>query len=418
MSHAIVGRTRGPRVLGVALAIALLAALFVVVAAPARAEMTVTVVLDKASYLSGDTATATAIVYRTPGPVNYTYSWEVSELFGGTLLSVLSGNVTLDYDIPLDFQGTLVFTATIDDGTTQVTDSQIAGVEIAYMSLTLDRADFNPGDIITAYYGVSSHVIMTPQYDYEVEDSAGTVVLAGNTAVAQFSFDSPDPASPWYIFRVVASQDGNSTQIEATIYQASGAVLGVTMDKTSYAPGETVRLHLSVTPRGTTALPSQFRWTVSFALFGQAASATTTSPVTDFSILVPQSMGSGDLVLLVAELNTGATAILAVRVGPTNPVWSTEIGGIPVFALILTLLFVLLLIGLAALWRRVGGGRGPAPMPPGAAGPAPPPEPPRRGPTIPMAVACKHCGKTIDLTTSKRPIEVMCPSCGETQLVT
>src|SRR5437879_13361874 len=37
------------------------------------AAMTVTVVLDKSSYLSGDTASATAIVYRTPAPANYTY---------------------------------------------------------------------------------------------------------------------------------------------------------------------------------------------------------------------------------------------------------------------------------------------------------------------------------------------------------
>jgi predicted RNA-binding Zn-ribbon protein involved in translation (DUF1610 family) len=34
-----------------------------------------------------------------------------------------------------------------------------------------------------------------------------------------------------------------------------------------------------------------------------------------------------------------------------------------------------------------------------------------------MSVTCRHCGKAIEITTSKRPIEVMCPSCGETQVV-
>jgi len=34
-----------------------------------------------------------------------------------------------------------------------------------------------------------------------------------------------------------------------------------------------------------------------------------------------------------------------------------------------------------------------------------------------MTVTCKACGAPIEITTSKRPIEVMCPSCGETQMV-
>jgi len=35
-----------------------------------------------------------------------------------------------------------------------------------------------------------------------------------------------------------------------------------------------------------------------------------------------------------------------------------------------------------------------------------------------MSITCRRCGKPIDLSTSRRPIEVMCPSCGETQVVT
>ncbi|MFQ5910128.1 MAG: hypothetical protein ACE5IJ_05325 [Thermoplasmata archaeon] len=35
----------------------------------------------------------------------------------------------------------------------------------------------------------------------------------------------------------------------------------------------------------------------------------------------------------------------------------------------------------------------------------------------PMLINCKACGAPIELTTSKRPLEVMCPSCGETEMV-
>jgi DNA-directed RNA polymerase subunit RPC12/RpoP len=86
---------------------------------------------------------------------------------------------------------------------------------------------------------------------------------------------------------------------------------------------------------------------------------------------------------------------------------------------LLGLLFILLFAAFIGLWRRVSGGRMGGFMPPAG---GPPPPPPPQGiayapPSSPMSVICKHCGKSIDLTTSKRPIEVMCPNCGETQLV-
>ena len=87
------------------------------------------------------------------------------------------------------------------------------------------------------------------------------------------------------------------------------------------------------------------------------------------------------------------------------------------FALILGVLFVLLLLMVIALWRKVGAGFGP--IGGKAAVPPPPPEGPvPSAPTSPMSITCRRCGKPIDLSTSRRPIEVMCPSCGETQVVT
>jgi len=417
MARTSSGRTRTARALACTLVIALLATVLVVSAPPARAALTATVALDKASYLSGDTALARAIVYRTPGPGNYTYSWEVSRLFGGVLATEPNGNATYRYAIPLDVTGTLVFEVTVHDGTDTAVATRTANVAIAYMAMMLDRADFSPGDTINAFYSLSSRVIANPTFDYEVEDSAGTIVLSGNTTTGtSFSYRTPNPASPFYTFRVTASEDTNSTEASIAISQASGAVLGMTFDRPLYGPGETIRVHLTLTARGTTALPSQFRWFVTFGLGTALASATTTRPEVDLVISVPQGAGNGDVVLIAQEFNTGAVTIQSVRIGPSNPLWSTEIGGMPVFAVLLALLFILVLLALAVLWRRMAAGRGPTPAQPGGMTPPPPPEP-RHAPT-PMSVACKHCGKMIDITTSKRPIEVMCPSCGETQLVT
>ena len=423
MSSALLRR---PPALALAFAIAFLVS--VVAAVPtARADtspvvpaaaMTVTVALDKSSYLSGDGATATAIVYRTPSPGNYTYSWRVRDLFGGVLNQTPNGAAQFTYAIPLTFTGTLRFDVTVDDGAGLVVTSPVrnAPVSLAYMSLSLDRGDFNPGDTITAYYGVASHVILNPKYDYEVDDETALAVLTGNTTQSFFSFTTPDPASRTYTFHVTATDGANSTEAHASIAQAAGFVLGMTFDKPSYAAGETVHAHLTLTARGMTALPSQFRWTLAFAAV--SVSATTTAPQADLVLTLPQGTGSGDILVFASESNTGASAFQTVNIGESkNALWSTEIAGIPAFAVALGLLFLLLLVAVVGLWRRVGGGRMAGLGPEGK--PAPPPleRPVRAPPASPMSVMCRNCGKPIDLTTSKRPIEVMCPSCGETQLV-
>jgi len=148
------------------------------------------------------------------------------------------------------------------------------------------------------------------------------------------------------------------------------------------------------------------------------AEVVTTSPEGDLYVTVPQGTSSGDVLLFVGEDGTGSMVLETVRIGATNTFWTTEIAGIPLFAVLLGLLVVLLLLVTFVLWRRGGAG---ARMAPAAGKPVPPPPP--SGPataapgTGPMSVVCRHCGKPIDITTSKRPIEIMCPACGETQIV-
>ncbi len=228
--------------LGFAFAIAFLALAAVVPAAKAApnpidpAAMTVSVVLDKSSYLSGDTASARAIVYRTPAPGNYTYVWRVRNLFFQLLNTTTTAGAVFNYPIALAYTGTLRFEATVDDGQgTVVAGQQSATVAQAYMSLTLDRGDYNPGDTISAFYGVSSHVIMNPAYSYAVTDTNTVVVFSGTTNATFFSFATPNPSSRSYTFRVTATDRGNSTQALATINQATGFVLGMSFDRASYA---------------------------------------------------------------------------------------------------------------------------------------------------------------------------------------
>src|SRR5712691_4876749 len=381
------------------------------------AMKTVTVVLDKAAFLSGDVASATAMVYRTPVPATYTYNWTVRDSFNRLLNTTINGGATFTYTIPLNYTGFLTFAARVDDGQgLSMTNQRFAIVSIAAMSLRLDHGDFSPGDTITASYSVTSHVILRPTYDYEVDDNSGTIVLSGTTNNTTFSFTTPAPAaSRTYQFLVTAREGTNASRSQVIIAQATGALLGATFDRTSYTPGDTIHAHLTVTPRGTTPLPLQFTWTLGFGFAGSpTASAITTVPEVDLSLSIPQGVGTGDILVLASEFSTGTSTGHTMHIGTTNALWATEIGGVPVFAVLLGLLFIFLLVAVLGLWRRVGGGHL---MGPRSAPPPPPGGPTHATATALMSVICTHCGKSIDLTTSKRPIEVMCLSCGETQLV-
>jgi len=383
------------------------------------AAITVTLVLNQAAYLSGDVAIATALVYRTPGPANYTYNWTVRDTFGRIVNTTIYGVSKFTYAIPLNYTGRLTFSVRVDDGQGLTSSVQsTVTVFVAVMSLRLDRGDFTPGDAITASYSVTSHVILRPTYDYQVADSSLTIVLSGNTNNTTFSFRTPAPAaSRTYRFLVTAREGTNTSQAQLTIAQAAGWVLGETFDRASYTPGDSIHAHLAVTPRSTAALPLQFTWTLSLGGFGgsPSVSAITTVPEVDLTLPIPQGVGTGELVVIATESSTGTAIGHTLHIGTTNALWSTDIGGVPLFAVLLGLLFILLFVAVLGLWRRVGGGHL---MGPRAAPPPPPPGDTTQAPTtMPMSVICSHCGKSIDLTTSKRPIEVMCPSCGETQTV-
>ena len=128
--------------LGLVVAIALLslmgAAPFVR-ATPAPIEpaaaMTVTLVLNQAAFLSGDVASVNAMVYRTPGPANYTYNWTVRDTFGRLLNTTTNGGPTLRYSILLNYTGLLTFFVRVDDRQGLASNAQrTVTVSVAVMS--------------------------------------------------------------------------------------------------------------------------------------------------------------------------------------------------------------------------------------------------------------------------------------------
>ena len=384
----------------------------------ATASLSVQLSLNKLQYVSGDTIVATAQVFSTGTPT-LTYTWNVRDAAtGNTLANLASGGTSYSFPIPVGYQGNLYVAVVVNDGNGTTASAQAtAHVAFGYLALTLDKSQFNPGETITASFSLQSNVITNPTYYWEVTDAGGATAASGSTTGGTATFQTPNPASTRYAFTVTASQNGRTVVASQNAYQVGGYFLTISLDRSSYNGGDTMTLTYNLAARGTAVLPAQYHFLIQ--LLGVAYKyVDTTSNTGILQMTVPAGTPTGDLILFVQEGNTGASIYNIVHVGPVNPLVA-DVAGVPLFDILIFLLFLVLLLAVILLWRRTGMGRAPPSGETGKASTPPPPPPPsQQGQAAgPMTVACKHCGASIEITTSKRPIEVMCPSCGETQVV-
>jgi len=385
-----------------------------------RAGMTIALGFDKSQYLSGDRVTMTVYVSGSGSTGPFTYIFEARDTTpgGGLLDRVTQTSNVYVYTIPATFDGQITFSAIVDDGQgNRRFDSRTFTVVIGILTVNLDRTEYNGGETVTASYSLTRNalVLVNPTYYYEIFDTSGILVKSGIATGSSVQYIVPRVPSNSYVFRITATEAGRALSGGATATIVSGVLLSLGFDRSSYNPGETMRITYSLVPRGLTALPSNFLFFVGMP-GAPAKTVQTTQSSGVISYTVPVGMNMGAQFVTVQELNTGAFAVEGVTIGGTNPLWS-DVGGIPAIVVVLGLFLALLFILMLLMWRRTMGGmipRAPGerphmekPAPPTSAGPGP----------APMTVTCKACGAPIEITTSKRPIEVMCPSCGETQMV-
>ena len=384
------------------------------------AGLSLILTFDKSQYMSGDTVTMTADVSGSPGPFNYIFEARDGGV-GGNILDRLTtaGVKTYSYIIPDTFDGQITFVATADDGQgNRVSSSRSFTVVLGFLVVTLDRAEYNAQDTITATYALTSNVLSGPSYFYEVVDASGVLVKSGIATTTSVQYQTPPVPSDSYTFRITASKDGRTLVGTASAVLASGIFLDITTDKTSYLPGDVVRIGYTLRARGRSALPSAFSFLIQFVGL-PTKTVITTSASGELTYALPGGMNQGQIPITVTARDptsgsTLASAVDIILVGPVNPLMA-DWGGVPAISVILLLLVILLIIVVVIMWRRMMPGM---PARPAAEKAPPPPPPPTAAPgPAPMTVSCKACSAAIEITTSKRPIEVMCPSCGETQMV-
>jgi hypothetical protein len=393
------------------------------------AGLTMVLQFNQDEYQAGDAATVEAIVAGA-GTATLTYIFQVRDTTSATCAAGFPDGLllatdtrqtnTYTYTIPSNFEGQVCFRVTADDGAgNRVTSAREFTVVFGWLLVNSDRREYDAGQTVTITWELKSELLTGPTYFYEVRDDDGNLVTSGTTGTTgtRFEFLVPDPASPSYTFTVTATKDGRTVRGSVSVTEITGFFLTATFDRSSYAPGDTMKIHYRIVVRGGDALPSTFYLTYGLlsGSFGGAFRTTSTGAAQgDLSYVVPKGIDEGDELFQITESNTGTMSIEVVTIRGTSPLWFVTVGDIPVIVWILLVWLILMTL---MLWRRgaLVGARAPRPEQ------VPPPplkqEPVPTSATSPMMVTCRNCGSPIEITTSKRPIEVMCPKCGGTEVV-
>lgn len=382
--------------------------------------MSVRLTLNQDSYYSGETATMSVVAQPPSGHSQpSTYFYEVFDPSGPsiTYYAVASTSTsTYDFHIPSNYEGTLYFgTVVYNVDGDYGSDYLPAGVDFGVMIVNVNPFEYNANDVLTANFELKSAVMTgaTTVFYYDVNDGSrdvktGTIDTGGRLS-GSVQYTVPNFPAQSYTFTIYASGAGRVISESATAEIVKDFLVTISFDKTGYNTGDTMKVHYKLSARSSgTPLPRIF--TLTYGLEGlPSVSTMTTNTEGDVNYVVPSGANEGQTLfgLSASWGMTSASAVEVVTIGPTP----SEISLFDAFLLVL--IVILFLLVLAMRGRGAGAGAG-APKPKEEKA-APPPPPGQQ--VSPMIVNCKACGAPIEITTSKRPIEVMCPSCGETAMV-
>ncbi|MFO7618356.1 MAG: hypothetical protein R6W91_01670 [Thermoplasmata archaeon] len=380
---------------------------------------------NRAQYASGETlfvnATASAIGETTSA--SFTYIQEIrATLANGSLLArdtQLHGNFS--FSIPGNFEGLLWVKVTADDGAgNSASVIQQVSVTYALILVNANKDYYNPKDRIDVTYSIIGNMNSVPEifYYYIVYDNDDNVVEEGVTSSGRFDFLIPDAPSSKYVFTVFASAGGRVVEGTDQVYLFSGYLLNLEFSREFYGPGDIIAVNYHIIEMGNSNMPASFLITYGL-VNGPVSSLQTTDTSGTLLYTVPDDIDQGDqLFMAVCNFGTNvqasASEVLLIKSG-ANPLWHLRISDIPIFNIAL-LLLVLLSLYMAYRTRKrmkaleTDGIYKKAPAGDGILSK-------RTQEPQSHVMECVECGNPIEITTSRRPIEVMCPHCGEIQLI-
>ena len=376
---------------------------------------------DQDRYTSGESLSVnvTAQAIGTGQDVStptFTYLYEVRDTNAtGDLFARETKTInSFSYDIIEDFTGTLWIQVTVDDGEgNTVSVIKFIPVDYAFVLVNLNKITYLANEELTISYDVVSTLLTSPSIFYDIRDAEGSVVKEGyvETAASEFSFTVPDPASDSYEFTVHAIDNGIRVEGKATARLFTGYVLTLSFNKATYTPGNTMAVDYEIIPLGDSSLPSTFRFTFGL-LNGPEITYQTQSATGRLIYKIPEDIDEGDQIFYAsADIGGSASEVITIE-SSSNPLWENTIFGMPLISFfVLVVAFFSLFIAMrqrktikSLKYGKILDTKQSSDRRHSTSGAA-------------MEIECESCEKPIEVTTSRRPIEVMCPHCGEIQML-
>ncbi|MBI5001710.1 MAG: hypothetical protein HZB92_09370 [Euryarchaeota archaeon] len=391
-------------------------------------SLSVVLAFDRSDYTSGQTIrvnTSVSQIGAAAGSV-YTYVYEARDSQTGVLVFRGTNTAgTANLTLSSDYEGTIRFKVTVDDGKGNKASAERAlTILYARVFVNADVQYYEAGDTVRVTYQIVGK-FQSPEVFYEVLDAEGAKVVEGNATGGAFSFTVPQAPSSRYEIRAIATQGGRLTVGSTTIQQSLGVSIALTFNRPAYAPGDTMFIRYRITSMTDSPLPPSL--VLSYGLVnGQMLKLQTDAPEGQLLYQVPANIDEGTQMFVLSSDAGGAASEAIVIEKDTNPLWYNTIMGVPLtewFLLLLVVISFAMYASLRTKMKRIESHEPhheviAAKIEPRAARPKPARAQPQHVVrSQAMSVACEFCGQNIEITTSRRPIEVMCPSCGETQIV-
>jgi len=374
-------------------------------------SLSVVLDFDKTEYTSGDSIYVNASASSIGGGSEFTFLFEIRD--GNSTGTLFSRNTqsasSFEFEIPSNFvEGFLWIRVTADDGLGN-SASVVQTVKVAYaiVLVNVNKENYVANEEITVSYDVISEKMTNPETYYIVEDNEGNTVDEGVAVGGSFSYTIPTAPSKKYMFTVIATELGKMVQGHDTAELYSSYVLTIEFNSNNYKTGSVMVIDYRILTLGDAILPATF--VISYGLVnGPLISLQTSSAVGQLTYTIPEGIDEGEQLFMAScDFGGNVNEVVTIR-DDANPLWYLTIRDIPIFNILLTLLVLFLWYSLWRTRKKITevqkAGLHNA-------------EKSRRPPQDASAsvTECVECSNPIEITTSRRPIEVMCPHCGEIQ---
>jgi hypothetical protein len=382
----------------------------------------ISIVMDfnRVQYASGENLFVNATAFSIGAFTNPSYTYIIEIRDNDTAGTLFSRNTQLTGDfsfkIPDNFEGWLWVRVTVDDGAgNSASIIQQVKVDYAIVLVNVNKENYNAEDKLSISYEVIGTFLREPDTFYVVYDNEGSVMEEGTAMNGSFTFTVPSAPSDTYEFTVFASGGGRVVHGTDSAGLFSGYILLLNFNKAFYEPGETMAINYQIIVMGNADMPATF--TITYGLInGPEATLQTGEQTGRLMYIIPDNIDQGDQIFMAGcDFGASSNEVVVVK-EDASLLKYLEISGIPLFGvfILVILLFSTYVTfrtrsrvksiqkeGLA-ISREAGSGSASKRI---------------QTPSMASQYRCVECGNPIEITTSRRPIEVMCPHCGEIQHV-